>query len=552
MPFPQVSCRLDYRLLLSGIAAWALAALVFFRQAFSTSFAQVFGNVYDGSLIVYTHEHLYRALLGQAQFLSPPFFYPQSNVLGFTDGFLLNIAPYALLRTLGFDAFLSMQIMLMLLSLLCFTALLLICTRYLGAHPVIALCAATLVAFPNNLFFRATVGHINFFALYYVPAIALLALWGLEEFPRQTMRSQIRVAAAAFAFALLFSTAFYIAWFVAITTMIAAGTAWILLRHHAGKWARAHARPVGTVLAAAAGGFAIGIIPLFWIYLPVLNIAPSRTWREYITFAPTIKDLINFSTGNLFWGWTTRIFSLAHGHEHHNAITPILTVAAIVLTFRLRQRERASGVTSWQSVFAMSCIVTWLASWLLTIKIGTVSLFWLPFQAIPAASVIRSGGRIQLVVNIWLVLAFAVLLTNWIQTAPVALKARTKALAASIVLLCLAEQFNRLDAAQLPRAGMLQWLASMRMPPAECEAFLVDSRADAPENRFYVTDAMWITLKTRLPTLNGMSGSHPPGWRIQQPIADYFGAAREWIALKNMKERVCLYDRAAGVWSRFD
>jgi hypothetical protein len=356
--FPQPSCRLNYLLFLSGLATWALAALVFFRHPLAALFAEVFGDSNDGSLIVYTHEHLYRAVMGRAEFLSPPFFYPQTNVLGFTDAFLLNVAPYTLLRMLGFDPFLSIQLMLILLSLLCFASVLVICTRYLGVYPVIALCAAVLITFPNNLFFRATAGHLNFFALYYIPAIALLVLWGLEDFPRSTMRSRICVAAAAFAFALLFSTTFYLAWFVAITVTIAAGTACIVARRQIGPWIRENARPIGMVLASGAVGFAVGIVPFFWIYLPVLAIVPGRTWREYIMFAPTLKDLFNFSPGNLLWGWTTHVLSLGRGHEYYNAITPILTAATVVLIYRLRKRERAAGIMTWQSMFATSCIVT--------------------------------------------------------------------------------------------------------------------------------------------------------------------------------------------------
>src|SRR5436190_13163744 len=142
---------LGYRALGLGMAAWAIGAAIFFREPLLASFHVIFGDTVDGSLIIYTHEHLFRAITGHAQFLSPPFFYPQPNVLGFTDAVLLDLLPYAIFRGLGVDMFLSAQLMFLLMSLLSFVAVLIICTRYLAVRTPIALCAAALITFPTNL-----------------------------------------------------------------------------------------------------------------------------------------------------------------------------------------------------------------------------------------------------------------------------------------------------------------------------------------------------------------------------------------------------------------
>ena len=173
----------------------------------------------------------------------------------------------------------------------------------------------------------------------------------------------------------------------------------------------------------------------------------------------------------------------------------------------------------------------------ISLSLRPFSFFWLAFQLLPGATAIRAGGRVQLIVNIW------------IETAPAALKARTKWLAGGVALLCLVEQVNTLHAVQLPRTEKLAWLAAVPPPPTECQAFLVDP---LPYPLFYETDAMWMTLKTGLPTLDGMSGWQPPGWLLQTPSIDYFDAARRWIAVCKLDERVCLYERQERRWSRFD
>ena len=45
--------------------------------------------------------------------------------------FLLNLVPYAILRDIGCDPFLAFQLLLVVLSLVCFVASLVIATRYL-------------------------------------------------------------------------------------------------------------------------------------------------------------------------------------------------------------------------------------------------------------------------------------------------------------------------------------------------------------------------------------------------------------------------------------
>ena len=203
------------------MAAWAAAALIAFRAVVISSFDLVFGGRGDGRLIVYLHEHLFKALQGRADFLSPPIFYPQRHGLGFTDAFVLDVLPYAAFRAIGLDPFLSVQTWAIVLSLFCFLASLIIGTRYLRLRLTFAIAASVLVTFPNNLLFKTATAHINFFALYYVPCILLLALWGVEDFPRVSRWSPMRVGLAAALFALPFSTGYYTAWMFAFTAAAA-------------------------------------------------------------------------------------------------------------------------------------------------------------------------------------------------------------------------------------------------------------------------------------------------------------------------------------------
>ncbi len=100
------------------------------------------------------------------------------------------------------------------------------------------------------------------------------------------------------------------------------------------------------------------------------------------------------------------------------------------------------------------------------------------------------------------------------------------------------------------RSQEFAWLQTVPDPPSGCQAFLLRV-PNQPANYLDQNDAMWISLKTGLPTLNGSSGWSPPGWRLEDPTIDYAEAARQWIVPNDVKQQVCVYDRSAKSWSDF-
>jgi len=537
------------RTLLAGIAAWAVAAAVAFRSSLLTSFDRLSGDAGDGRLIVYLHEHLYAALRGRAEFLSPSFYFPQKNVLGYTDAFLLDILPYSALRALGLDAFLASQVWAIVLSLGCFVASLTILVRYLRLSPAIAICAGVLITFPNNLMVKTAEAHPNFFALYYVPCIVLLALWAVEDFPRPTRWSLIRAGLTGLMFGLLFSTLFYVAWLFVFTALFGLAAVAIMRGRAIVVLIRHHARPCGALLAAATLGFAVGIAPLVLIYLPALHELSGRSFREYLSYAPFPKDVINVSRTNLIWGWLVDRLLGKADHERVLAVTPLLTAIVLALVILLRKGRRPNEACPWPLVLGTACIAVWGLSWLLTLRIGAFSAFWIPYHIVPGAVAIRAGGRIQLLVHLWMATGLAVLLHYWITTAPSGRLRARQAIAGIVLALCLIEQIN-LQPGELSRRDELARLAAIPKPPEACEVFVVD-RGPPSDISHKEVDAMWISMRVGLPTLNGNSGWSPPGWRLDDRKIDYDEAVRQWIGKAAVTQRICRYQRDARRWSAY-
>lgn len=542
-----------FHALIVGMLMWGIGAAAFFRISLLSGFAVVSGDVGDGRMIVYLHEHLFRWLLGLADFASPPFFYPQPNVLGYSDAFLLDLLPYSALRLLGFDPFLSMELFLIALSAVCFWSVYCLLSKYFRIRTYIALTAATLIAFPNDLFCKANAGHLNAFSLYYIPPILLLAARGLSGFPRITARSMVLVVLASLLYALLFSTGFYVAWMFALTVLIATLYAGLQFRPQAVPFVKAHATAILALSGTAALCFAIGLIPFYVIYTPVRQLLPSRSFGEYVSFAPFPYDVINVSSWNALWGRVIDAL-LAPGKgqrvEQALAVTPGMTLI-FLLSARAATRKASADAAQrrWEIHFAMATLAVLTISWLLTVRIGSVSLYWLPYHLLPGASAIRVGGRIQLLVNLWIVTGLALLIDRRLSAAPLHSWKLLYAAAAAVFLFCMVEQIN-LSQLGIPRAFELKALAAVPTPPNQCQSFLIASSRGRASIVDHV-DAMWISLKAGLPTLNGNSGWSPPDWRLDDPSIDYLAAARAWIKTSNLTGEVCLYDQESRRWSPF-
>jgi hypothetical protein len=529
--------------------AWAVGATVFFRTSLLSRFDVVNGGVGDSQLIVYMHEHLFRWLQGHASFGSPPIFYPQPNVLGYTDAFVLDLLPYAGWRLLGADPFLSMQLTAIMLSALCFVCTFHIFARQLGVQAYIALASALLITFPNNLFFKVSGAHINFFDIYYVPLIVLLVLAALKSFPQATARALVLMAIAAALYALLFATSYYVAWLLAFTVLIALVHTAIKFRAETLDFLRTKRRALIPYLGAAFVGFAAAIAPFLLIYLPVLSVHPARDFGEYIGHAPFPYDVINVTGSNLIWGHLVTAFlgaPRAASPEQALAVTPLMATVFITWAYLRRNTPDLDG-SKLRAIFVSAAAAVAILSWLITAKIGTFSAFWIPFHIIPGGSAIRAGDRIQLLCSGFIVAGLALLLDSWSRRANGSDAVRRQLVTAAVLAVCLIEQLN-LYRGGFDRAGELARLAAVPAPPTACQVVLTANAGQRPP---WQTDAMWNALQVGLPTINGDSGWLPPGWRLWDPSQDYFAMARDWIARSGITRTVCLYDQATRVWSPF-
>ena len=325
--------------ILFPLALYIAGFLVFFRWQLYSDFDLALGDRGDARFVTFIDEHVYRWLHSGAALLSPPFFFNQTKTLGYSDAFLLDQLIYAPQRLFGAEPLLAVSLIAMVLSSIAFLFLYLIFRRLDVSVPLASL-AALIFTFANNLF--VTSGHLQHFAVYYVPIIAYCGLVAVSDVHRWPLRAYLLGAFAAGLYGLLFSTGYYMAWFfglgLLIFTPIVVYVAWPAVR---AWWSTRPTRVLGLGLAASVS-FVAALSIFTVIYGPVLARGTAHGFGEYLSYAPTPVDLVNVGSQNLVWSGLIRSLHLIGDDRLSNgeisiALTPviqILLVSSAVLAFR--------------------------------------------------------------------------------------------------------------------------------------------------------------------------------------------------------------------------
>lgn len=541
---------------LAPIGLYAIGALVFFRWQILSQFDRVFGDRGDARMVAFLHEHVYRWLFTHTGFLSPPFFYNQTKTLGYTDAFLLDQLIYAPLRLLGAEPLLATSLIAVVLSPFAYLFLYLFLRR-LDVSVLMASLAAFIFTFANNLYLQSA--HLQHFAVYYIPVIAYCGLVAVSDVHRRPCRAYLLAAFGAGLFGLLFSTAYYMAWFfglaLLIFTPLVARIAW----PEACRWLSARpARILG--LGLVAGLVFLSTLSVFAaIYGPVVAIGARRAFGEYLVYAPMPNDVVNVGIANLVWSGLIRSLHLISDDRLSNielctALTPvveILLVASAVLALRPGLWSTNEFGRTRRSMVIASATVCFLF-YLLTVKVHKFSLFYFLYATVPGANAIRDGYRAMIVANLFAVTAIALtfdrLLRSLWQEPRTALRYKWIGVFMAVLSLAAIEQVNLIRQANLSRTFEREHMSAVAKAPRECRSFYAAPQADFPPFGVQI-DAMMVALAQHLPTINGYSGLNPPGWGFYDTEAtNYEQRAQRWAVDRGVADGLCRIDVERGTW----
>jgi len=537
-------------------ALYLLGAAVFFRSQIFSNFDLVFGNRGDARFVVFIHEHIYRWLTGHDGLLTPPFFFNETETLGYSEVFLLDQIVYAPLRLLGAEPLLATSLVVVILAPFAFLFLYLFLRR-LGVCVPLASFAALLFTFANNLYLKS--GHLQHFAVYYLPVIVYCGVIAVNELHRRLICAYLTGAFAAGVCGLLFSSGYYIAWFFGLSALIfvpiAGPIAWPEVR----VWWSKHPKRALTFGVVAILSFLSALSIFAIIYAPVLKLGMSRSFGEYVSYAPRPYDILNVGMHNLIWSKPIRALHLidddhlANG-ERWIALTPgvqILMLSSVVLAFHRGFWAQDSAGRISRAIVAGSASVCILL-FLLVVSVGTNSLFYILYATVPGATAIRVGYRCMIVANLFAAIAIALtserIFSLSARQARAWLRLGAPAVLSALLALAVVEQVNLMPAAGLSRQFEREHFAAVAQPPHECQSFYVASQDRAAPYEVQL-DGMMIALAQRLPTVNGWSGFFPRGWNLYDTNASgYEQQVFAWASERGIADGLCRVEVERGTW----
>ena len=550
------------------LAVWLVGAVIFFREQWEHGWKFMMGNDGDARLIVYLNEHWFQVFHGHGSWLNPQFFYPVKGLLGWSDTFFLYQVFYTPLRLVGCEPFLAMQITVVLLSLVGVAAFYALLRVGFGTSRLVAGIFAAVGTFSNALWLHA--GSFQDTGVWLVPLVGLLGLlaWRSAGEGHTVRAGGFGFACGGLAVMLFFST-YYVSYFsilAAVVVLIVAVVVW------QGRFVKAVVEGLRTrwvPVAAAAVAFAIGLWPLLVTYLPAQNAEPKANYAIAISYAGRLHDLVDIGAGNVVW--SSAVHSVLPrtnygSYELTYPPTPVTWVLAIggaaLCLWWLRSRRAARPpVARAAVVLAISAVI--VAFIPLHTRYFTL---WAVIYHLPGARAMRAIDRAEIVTNLVALLASAAAVTE------IAAHVRTPAhrapgprrvatylnalprlglLAGALVVLLAVEQINTTNTSQVNRRTQSALLSSVRPAPVACRSFYVVDTAD-PGLPFYESqlDAILISQKLSLPTINGYTAYNPPGWNLEEIGAnDYLASVAGWVQMHPQVSVLCQLDLAHMTWS---
>jgi hypothetical protein len=540
------------RWLLEGswtFGVWLVGALVFYRAQLTSGFKWLRGDPADTVLAAYLCEHWFRVFHGQASWLSPSFFYPLKGVLGWSDTFFLYEIFYAPLRLLGCDMFLALQLTVILFSLVGFASFVYLVRLGFGTPLPAALVCGLIFTFSNALWVHSV--HVQLTGVYLVPAIFLVGWLGWRAAAgRRVWLGALLTGAAGLLWALLLFSAYYIGWFSTLAVGIALVFLVIMGRGPLIREAIAALRKRRTAVVCGCAGLVAGLIPFARTYLPARH---PTTYASALHYAGHVRDLANVGQGNIIWSELLKstLKARASMYEVSYAVTPLvmflaLAGAGLAAWLLLAGRQARLSVARLAVALTGTAVITAILP--LNTRFGSA---WATVWHLPGASALRAIDRLQLVTGMLAILAIAAAASEaWVLVTAANRRAVWHVSVLALLLVAAAEQLNTSPTSHLNRVAQVNLLRSAKAPPRRCRAFFVTVPGAGLPYVEYQLDAMLVSEKVSLPTLNGYTAHFPPGWGLANPsLPSYPRAVSDWADAHGITSGLCRLDLGTMRWA---
>jgi hypothetical protein len=553
------------------------------------------GDWGDPYFINYLLEHWYISATRLTDPASPPMYFPAQGTLGYSHGLILYAPVYIAVRSV-LDPFQAHNITLLLILVAGSVSLYLILREIVGLRFIEALLLTVFFCSSRNVVNRATAIWSQTASVFLIPPIILMVCVAART--PEGMGRRGLAGLAGLLLTLLFTQEFYTAHF-ALLFVSTAIAAWLIVEKHAAirEWIgdlwrqerRVDAR-IAAVVAVVAGAWTVvllthggGVITLHgfrfssreWsrpalLTLVALGVLLYRHGlpRFEIQLGRAKQWVQPFGVGAalgccvFLWVYLPSIFEHAGYSDDQLILTPHDASRWRGLNF-----VRALGVYDSFRPFYFAFLTAGLAClpWVrldrkvriycggflllslivlvVPVRFGTFSVWRTFFAPFPGFSAIRDPRRIIHVYELFLVFLAALLMIRLPR------RSRFRFLASTILIVLLVTDWNRqVFVFGRGTAHYQRWVdAAIDIDPA-CKSFFIKDASEEYTSRWnylrtlFSVDAMFVSLKYSIPTLNGYSGWDPAEWRLYQPRdPDYRLDVARWIERHHLTG-VCEFD----------
>jgi hypothetical protein len=493
-----------------------------------SGFAVTQNDLGDTRFVHYLLEHALRWTLGQplhSDFWSPPFFAPSVGHLAWSEnmaGAAWVYFPFRLLLD-PHDAFQAWGLA---LGVLNFAAAWLLLKRGFSFSSLASSVGAALFAF-SAVRVNQTM-HWQLFPHFYTP-VALYALLRLSDHPQLNERARVgHIALLAAAVVGQLWASIYLGWFLVFVVAIGLLISPLWMNAEAEPspggsssgppWARGlialgrrQPKPLRQLFALLrqhpytlllVGALSIAALyPMAWRYLAVEKEYGGRPIEEALTMLPMPFTWLHMGHDSWLWGWLAKyeVFRrIPMEHEQRCGFGLVATALAAFTFIKLRKERK---------VFYVGVLLLVLLL-ITTLYAADGTTPWrIVHSYFPAAKAIRAVSRASIVYMLGISVGVAAALTAIAKTEK--LKWAVLPLGALLVFEqgyntpAFSKESNRRDIAAVSKA----------IEPG-CEVFLMSPVQGYGPYWKYQLDAMWASMMSGIPTLNGYSGQNPKDWAL--------------------------------------
>lgn len=542
---PKIRISLPNRIIRGATVLLAgLAAVSFlYRRQIENGFSFLIGDRFDGLIAVSIIEHWFNVLRGFSAWNTTFYFFPNSDTLGYNDGFLAHGLIAAALRSVGFDVFLAPELATMTLKSLGLVAYYLMLRVSFRCPPGWSVLGATLFTIANNLYLALF--HVQFAAFSFAPLVILIAGLAISAFQHEKpLRGFLLFGVATAVYGVWFLTSFYDAWFLGFFGIVAVVIFGVTggLNDLIAFAKQLISKPIGFFLLLT--WTAICLVPFLLVYLPKARETGMHPVAAIRFYALEISDVINVGSRNLVWGpLLTRLYDDPPAlSSSTTGFPPIFLIISLTSTVAFLVHRTTNPSDRVLRAVAFAVLLTWPCLF----RFDQWTPWELIFYAIPGAGAIRSIAVYQCFLTIPLI----VLATTWLSRLSL-----PPLLAAVLTCSLLVEEINMAPIADLSRVEELAWLNRTPKPPRECKVFFASKAREGDDDvdettRLYShnVDAGLVAEVMRIPTINGFETFLPPYWNFEDPRSnDYLDNVKEYAARYGI-QGLCALDLETRQW----